>query len=431
MPESVGYVLTGYPRRSELFIASEIRRLERLGVRLRLYVLTPREEQDHHPVVDRIRARPVRLPAAAPMRGQPVLRWLRANAGPFLPSLRRTAMRHPWRLARASSAAAAQAVRAREGNRPRAAHVKDLLLAVGLADRILRDGDVVHLHAHFAHRTTTVTWLAAILCGLPFSFTGHAKDIYRGNLNPAGLLPRKLRAAEFAVTCTRANLDHLRALAPDATVHLMYHGLNADLSALLRDAPPRPAAAEGFTVIGVGTMVPKKGFDVLVQAVAQVRERGVDARLVIAGESGPEDPRIRALIDRLGLAPHVELAGPLSQVELLARYRSATVAALACRVVSDGDRDGIPNVLVEAMATGLPVVSTTVSGIPELITDGENGLLVAPDDPAAVADALLRLAKDPAERERLARAGADVVANRFDGDALATRMAALFAAVSR
>jgi glycosyltransferase involved in cell wall biosynthesis len=430
-PGTVGYVLTGYPRRSELFIASEIHRLEELGVPLRLYVLTPPEETEHHPVVDRIRARPVHLPGTEPMRGQPLLRWLRGNAGPYLPALRRVAARRPAGLLRATAAALAQAVRAREGRHPRTLHVKDLLLAVGLADRVLADGDVAHLHAHFAHRTTTVTWLAAMVCGRPFSFTGHAKDIYRGSLNPAGLLARKLRAAAFAVTCTRANLEHLLAVAPGAAVHLAYHGLNADFAGLLRTPAGRPAGPERFTVIAVGRLVRKKGFDVLVEAFALLRERGVDATLLIAGESGPEEPGVRALVAARGLQADVELAGPLSQEDLLARFRGASVAALACRVDTDGDRDGIPNVLVEAMAAGLAVVSTTVSGIPELVEDGVTGLLVPPEDPAALADALLRLAKDPAERDRLAAAGTALVADRFDGDALATSMAQRFAGVRR
>jgi glycosyltransferase involved in cell wall biosynthesis len=422
---AVGFVLTGWPRRSELFIASEIHRLEQLGVPLRLYVLTPPDEPDHHPVVDRIRARPHHLPATAKLGRGSVVAWLAGNAGPFLPALRRTALRHPVRLLRAAGAAGAQAVRARDGRRPRTIYVKDLLLAVGLADAVRRDGDVTALHAHFAHRTTTVTWLAAILCGLPFSFTGHAKDIYRGSLNPAGLLARKMRAARFVVTCTGANRDHLRAIAPDVPVELAYHGLNADFTALLARPAPPAVEPERFTVVGVGRLVPKKGFDVLVAAVAQLRDRGVDARLVIAGEDGDDTGHVRDLVAAHGLGADVEMTGPLTQDELLARYRSSSVFALACRVVADGDRDGIPNVLVEAMAAGLPVVSTAVSGIPELVRDGEDGLLVPPDDPAALADALLRLAKDPAERARLAAAGAATVAARFDGDRLARRMAAL------
>ena len=466
---SVGYVLKGYPRISELFIASEIWRLEQLGLRLRLFVLKPADETDHHPVVDRIEATPSYLPETTSLSGVGVRQWLRENFGSFRPALGRVARRHPLRMLRAAAAAAGQAVRARDGLRPRSIYLKEFLQAADVADRLLRARDVRHLHAHFAHGTTTVTWLASMLTKLPFSFTGHAKDIYRESLNPAGLLRRKMRAASFVVTCTGANQEHLRKVEPAADVHLVYHGLNADFAALLPTAPTAPTAqarpdpvpvgataavkadpvrvdpaeraweraAAGTTtlaadlditplrIVAVGRMVPKKGFDVLVEAVAELTARGVGLELVIAGEDGPDAATIRRLVaDRCPDA--VQFTGPLSQCELLSLYRGADVFALACRVDADGDRDGIPNVMVEAMAAGLPVVSTAVSGIPELVRDGENGLLVPPEDPGALASALLRLATDGSLRDRLAAAGRETVAERFDGDVLARRMAGLF-----
>jgi len=465
--DSVGYVLKGYPRISELFIASEIWRLEQLGLRMRLFVLKPADETEHHPVVDRIEATPSYLPETTSLSGVGVRQWLRENFGSFRPALVRVARRHPLRTLRAAAAAAGQAVRARDGLRPRSIYLKEFLQAADVADRLLRARDVRHLHAHFAHGTTTVTWLASMLTKLPFSFTGHAKDIYRESLNPAGLLRRKMRAASFVVTCTGANQEHLRKVEPAADVHLVYHGLNADFAALLPTAPVRPdptpagataavqaepvhaepvqaerawqraAAAAGtatlaadpditpLRVVAVGRMVPKKGFDVLVEAVADLTARGVELELVVAGEDGPDAATIRRLVaERCPDA--VQFTGPLSQCELLALYRGADVFALACRVDADGDRDGIPNVMVEAMAAGLPVVSTAVSGIPELVRDGENGLLVPPEDPGALASALLRLATDGSLRQRLAAAGRETVAERFDGDVLARRMAGLF-----
>jgi glycosyltransferase involved in cell wall biosynthesis len=483
-PETVGYVLKGYPRISELFIASEIWRLEQLGLRLRLFVLKPADEAEHHPVVDRIEATPSYLPETTSLSGVGAGQWLRDNFASFRPALGRVTRRHPVRMLRAAAAATGQAIRARDGLRPRSIYLKEFLQAADVADRLLRAGDVRHLHAHFAHGTTTVTWLASMLTKLPFSFTGHAKDIYRESLNPAGLLGRKMRAASFVVTCTGANQEHLRRVEPTADVHLVYHGLNADFAALLPTAPAAPTApvpvpaapepvpaaptapipvpaavrAEPVTVdavpaklardravgaagtatlaaepddvsplriVAVGRMVPKKGFDVLVEAVAELTARGLELELVIAGEDGPDAANVRRLVaERCPDA--VQFTGPLSQCELLALYRGADVFALACRVDADGDRDGIPNVMVEAMAAGLPVVSTAVSGIPELVRDGENGLLVPPEDPGALASALLRLATDVPLRDRLAAAGRETVAERFDGDVLARRMAGLF-----
>jgi glycosyltransferase involved in cell wall biosynthesis len=424
---SVVYVLKGYPRTSELFIASEIWRLEQQGVPLRLYVLKPSDETTHHPVVDKIKTAPGYLPATTKLSGVALLPWLLRNAGPFLPSLLRCARRQPLRFARTVRVVAAQSLRARKGWRPRSIYVKELLQACWIADDLAAAGDARWLHAHFAHGTTTVSWLVAQLLDLPFSFTGHAKDIYRESLNPAGLLARKMRAAEFVVTCTNANVSHLRQIAPDANVHLAYHGLNVDFAELLSAAPrsqPLPALPR-VRVVSVGRLVNKKGFDVLVEATALLRQRGLDLEVMVAGEDGDESDRIRRLVLERGLQDIVQIRGPLTQEQLLAECRNATMFALACRIDPDGDRDGIPNVLVEAMAAKLAVISTRVSGIPELVEDGVNGLLVPPEDAHALAEAVLRLAKDPALREQLAAAGEATVASRFDGDALAARMARL------
>jgi hypothetical protein len=226
MPDTVAYVLKGWPRISELFIASEIYRLEQAGLPLRLYVIKPPDESQTHPVVERITAPTEYLPATTSLSATTLVAWLRENLRPFLPALRRTARRRPAGLTRATALALAQSVRARKGRFawPRKLYVKELLQAVALADRLAGAPEVRHLHAHFAHGTTTVTWLCSAITGLPFSFTGHAKDIYSPSLNPAGLLRRKLLAARFAVTCTEANARHLKAIAPEAVVHRLYHG---------------------------------------------------------------------------------------------------------------------------------------------------------------------------------------------------------------
>jgi len=429
-PKRVVYVLKGYPRMSELFIASEIWRLEQRGVPLRIYVLKPADEPTHHPVVDKIATPPAYLPPTTPLSGVALLPWLVRNAGPFLPSVRRYARRHPLRLARTMAVVGAQSVRAHKGWKPRSIYVKELLQALWIAADLEAAGDARWLHAHFAHGTTTVSWLVAQLLDLPFSFTGHAKDIYRESLNPAGLLARKMRAAEFVVTCTGANVAHLRRIAPEADVHLAYHGLNADFAELLSSAPPRaePVEPAPVRVLSVGRLVRKKGFDVLVEASALLRRRGVDLEVLVAGEDGDEADQVRRLVRERGLEDVVRLCGPWSQEELLAQCRRATMFVLACRIDGDGDRDGIPNVLVEAMAAELPVVSTWVSGIPELVVDGVNGLLVPSEDPRALAEAMLRLIQFPDLRGRLAVAGQATVASTFDGDALAERMAGLLGA---
>jgi glycosyltransferase involved in cell wall biosynthesis len=428
-PASVGYVLMGFPRVSETFIASELLRVEQAGVPLRLFVVKPVEERERelrHPVVDAIRAQPEHLPDASSLT-KPLHRWRGADLAPFLPALKRVARRRPGGLARAVATATAQALRDRRSHfaGPRKIYVKELLQAIALADRLIDAPEVRHLHAHFAHGTTTITWHAARIAGLPFSFTGHARDIYAEHLNPKGWLRRKLLAARFVVTCTEANVRHLRAIAPEAQIHLVYHGLNADFARLLREPSDAPVRNGHLRVLAVGRHVAKKGFDVLVDACAVLRSQGIPFEAAIVGQPDKHSAAIAARIAEHRLQEHVALPGPMGQQQLLAEYRRASALCMPSRLLPD-DRDGIPNVLVEAMAAGTPVIASAVSGIPELVQHEVNGLLVAPEDPQALAHTLLRLHGDPALARTLARSGQATVAERFDGPTHASRLAELF-----
>src|SRR5262249_6527930 len=316
---------------------------------------------------------------------------------------------------------------------PRKVYVKEFLQAIAIADRLRGAPDIRHLHAHFCHGATTVTWLAASISGRTFSFTAHAKDIYTPSLNPAGLLARKLAAARFAVTCTEANRVYLEQYAGRTPVYRVYHGLNAEFAEIMAGEPARPqtgASDAVLRIVAVGRHVHKKGFDVLIDACANLAAQGVLLEATIIGESGDQTHALADRIARCGLADRVRLPRPLPRRALLGEYRRATVFCLPCRVSSDGDRDGIPNVLVEAMASGLPVVTTEVSGIPELVENDRNGLLVPPDDAVATAAALLRIFRDRALAERLAANGRAVVAERFDGDRLIGELATLFRRVA-
>jgi glycosyltransferase involved in cell wall biosynthesis len=428
---SVAYVLKAYPRLSEPYIHSEIHRLERLGLRLRLFSIKPPEPGEsgpRQPVVERIRARPVYLPPVESVSGVSALRWLVANIGPFRGPLVRTVGRRPGGLARGAGSAFAQAVRARPRwySPPRKLYLKEFLQAVALSDHLSGAPDVRHLHAHYAHGATTVAWLASRITGLPFSFTAHAKDVYSESLNPAGLLRRKLLAARFAVTCTGAGADHLRGVAPEARIHVVYHGLADDLQRVVGE-PARVPRNGRLRVLGVGRLVEKKGFDTFVDACAALRREGIPFEATIAGPDGPHGQFVRERIAGHGLEHEIRLPGPMSQRELLREYTRADVFCLPCRIVG-ADRDGIPNVLVEAMACGTPVLSTGISGIPELISPGVDGLLVAPDEPEALAAELRRLHEDPALGARLGSAARATVRRRFDGDRLARQLRDLFTA---
>jgi glycosyltransferase involved in cell wall biosynthesis len=424
---SIGYVLKGYPRLSELFIASEIRRLERIGLRLRLYVIKQPDEAVRHSIVSEIDAKPEYLPPAGSVSSMALGPWLAQNFGAFAPSLRRMLARAPQRVLQAAALAGVQAIRARRGLRPRKVYAKEWLQAVALADRLCDAPDVTHLHAHFCHGATTVTWLASVMTDLPFSFTAHAKDLYCPSLNPAGLLRRKIAAARFVVTCTEANRRYLQPLANGTPVHRVYHGLNAELARLLAGKTDvRGAGGAMLRVLGVGRLVRKKGFDVLVEALALLAARDVHWCAQIVGEDGEAAADLRQRIAERSIGHRIRLAGPLSQTALYDEYRRADILCLPCRVDEDGDRDGIPNVLIEAMACGVPTVTTPVSGIPEVIEDGVTGLIVPVDDAAATADAIERLRRDRALADRIATNAAALVRERFDGDRLAADLARLF-----
>jgi glycosyltransferase involved in cell wall biosynthesis len=415
--------MNGFPRLSETFIAHEIHQLEQAGLRLRLFVVKDEAEAQVHPVVGAIRAPLTYLPKATSLSGATLMDWLREN----LPAFRRAhwalAVRHPLRYARTLASAIALTWR----HWPRKVFIKEFLQAGEIAAALQRSGDVQHLHGHFCHGVATITWFASLLTGIPFSFTAHAKDIYQAELNPGDLLERKLGAARFVATCTCANASVLRArhARPDE-VHTIYHGLDTDYF-----SPALTGRRDVPLILAVGRLVEKKGFDQLIAACALLKRQGLHFGCFIVGEDGSARDALRAQIEQLGLADTVRLRGAVTQDQLREIYRGARVFALPCQIMEDGDRDGFPNVLAEAMAMGVPVVSTAISGIPEMIADGVHGLLVEPRDPRALADALARVLSDTALHARLARAGRERICERFDSRRTTLELRDLFVAQLR
>ncbi|HEY2962025.1 MAG TPA: glycosyltransferase family 4 protein [Pyrinomonadaceae bacterium] len=429
---AVAYILKGYPRLSETFITSEIYRLERLGLKLRLASIKRGDELRSSGILDRIQARPNYLPQTSSLSQTSLRRWLGLHLGDFLPAVHSVVRQRPWGFIRAAAAAFSQAVRARRSflSWPRKLYLKEFLQAVWIAQLILKADDVRHIHAHFCHGATTVAWLVSTITGLPFSFTAHAKDIYCDSLNPAGLLRRKLLAARFVVTCTDTNREHLLKIEPTATVRCIYHGLNAEFADLLVDEVNPAEKNSRLRALGVGRLVQKKGFDVLVEACAILKQRGIHFETIIVGEPGEHEAHLRKQIEAHGLERHVHLAGPLEQARLYVEYQTADIFCLPCRVLDNGDRDGLPNVLMEAMACGLPVITTPVCGIPEIIKDGQNGTLIPPNDAEALANAIQRISSDRMLARNLGRAGRLTVLERFDGDRTAVELASLFTAAT-
>ena len=385
----IGFVLKGYPRLSESFILREILMLEQLGLELHIFALRDPGEPTVHERVAQVRARVTYLPDR-------LLGAVGTVAGANAARLARAPQRYLTGLAEAL----ARSARERD-----AAPLKRFLQAAVLVERGLPGTSVTHLHAHFCNDPTTVAYFASRLSGIPYSFSAHAKDIYTQHPDQ---LAAKVAAARFVTTCTAANAAHLEIHANGGTPVLKcYHGVETDRY--------RPASRERNSVphlLSVGRLVPKKGFPVLLDALARLSDRGLAFRCTIGG-TGPLESTLREQVHRLRLDDRVEFRGAISEGALAVLYREVDLFALACEVESDGDRDGIPNVVVEAMASGLPVVSTDVSGLPECVDHGVTGLLVPERRPDVLADAIGLVLSDPEWARALGRAGRLKVEREF------------------
>ena len=384
-PRRIVIVLKGYPRLSETFIAQEIRGLEQAGFDLALVSLRHPTDRKRHPVHDEIRAPVMYLPEYLYQEPWRVLRglWFALRRPGFGRAFRRF-VADLW-------------------HDPTPNRIRRFGQAAVLARELPRGAD--WLHAHFIHTPASATAYAAILTGLPWSCSAHAKDIWTA---PDRDLAGKLAEMRWCVTCTASGRERLVALsAGHAPVHLSYHGLD-----LQRFGPPpdRPQAYGPVRIITVGRAVPKKGFDLLVEALGMLPP-DLDWRFTHAG--GGDVAGLKARAAALGIAGRITWAGAMDQPAVLALYRASDIFALPCRVTPDGDRDGLPNVLVEASSQRLACVSTTISGVPELIGNGVNGVMVPSEDAPALAVALETLIRDPGLRHRLGRAAEAKVRSRF------------------
>jgi glycosyltransferase involved in cell wall biosynthesis len=401
----IAVVLKGYPRLSETFIAQELLALERRGLDLAIWSLRRPTDGARHPMHGQIRAPAAYLPEYLHEEPRRVLRALAwAARQPRFPAL--------------------LVLFARDLLRDRSA---SRLRRLGQACVLARElpGDVAHLHVHFLHTPGSVARYAARLTGRGWSFSAHAKDIWT---TPDWELREKLADAAWGVTCTRDGLARLDALGPGRT-RLAYHGL--DLARFPAPPPPReprdgrdPGAP--LRLLCVARLVAKKGHDDLLDALARLPAH-LHWRLDLIGGGelrGALETRARGLGDR------VAFRGALAQPDVVAAMRAADLFVLPTKAASGGDRDGLPNVLMEAASQELPILATAFAGTPEFISDGEHGILVPPGDPGALAAALARLADGPALRRRLAQgararlgrdfsesAGIDLIAGRLAGSA--------------
>jgi glycosyltransferase involved in cell wall biosynthesis len=424
---AAAYILKGFPRLSESFISNEIRILEGMGLPLEIYAIKPGDDLGRAALSEIVA--PINyLPAMTPISGVRLDLWLLRNLRAYLGCCAALAFGAP----RAFFSTAGRAIglarthRDRSSGAWRKVFIKEFLQAAFIAARIRQRRRTRHLHGHFCHGAATVTQFVSELTGVPYSFTAHAKDIYEAKHNPGDLLQRKISRARFSVTCTEANRAHLLERGCDCGgLHTIYHGLD---TALFSPRSPQVGREGAPLILSVGRFVEKKGFLDLIEACAILRQRGVAFRCRIVGEEGDASAAMRALIACEELADCVILAPPAPQRALRDIYAEAAVFALPCRITASGDRDGIPNVLAEAMAMELPVVTTGVSGILELVSDGETGLVVRPGDPAALAAALEQLLLAPAARRaQLGRAARAVIVERFDSQKTTSALKLLLA----
>ena len=393
----IGYVLKMYPRFSETFVVTEILAREAAGEELVIFSLRPPTDARFHPELARVKAPVIQVERATSARSwwagwQDLGPELTAGLADALPQLQQVSH-------------------------------DDAGQAVALA-RLAREHGVVHLHAHFASVATTVARLAGRIADLPYSFTAHAKDIFHADVDPVDLAT-KFTEAHHAVTISDYNLDHLRRVLPTGAterLHLVRNGL--ELSRF-RCRTERPVSGS-VRLLNVGRLVEKKGLHLAIEAVARLRADGVDCTLDIAGD-GPVRPGLEDLVDALGVGEAVRFLGPRTQAEVIELMRRCDLFVAPFVIGSDGNADGLPTVLLEAMASGLPCVAGDVTAVGEVV-DERTGWLVPSDDVAALVEALREAVTSPAERRRRAIAAHARITTEYDA---ARQAAALRRLVAR
>jgi glycosyltransferase involved in cell wall biosynthesis len=399
-------ILKGYPRISETFISNEILLLEKLGFPIHLFSMRQPRENFTHASVSRIRADVDYLPETLL---RPLPRLIYHN---FL-----LAVQKPSVYARALKIAAQRFLRTRKS-----ATIKHLFQAGYLVHHLLPGRTITHLHAHFAHSPTSVAMFTSLLSGLPFSFTAHAKDIYTSDPRQ---LREKLALARFVITCTDYNRRHLSQLydgTPDSIFHV-YHGIDTGLFARNQETPQVPA--KPYRILTVARLIAKKGLPTVYRALKELHVRGIPFEHILIGD-GEDRQEVLSLIKDLDLDTHTRWLGAQPHEVVLDHYRQAHLFVLGCEVTASGDRDGIPNVLLESMAMGVPVVATAISAIPELVETEKTGLLVQPGHPRQLAEAMIRLLTNAALRTRVISAARQRVMQDFDNKVLIREIADIY-----
>ena len=384
------YVLKRFPQLSQTFVVRELVELERIGVQIGVDALAPIADGPVHDRVGEVAATVRYLPKRPKLGDAQVWRVHLAMA-----------VRRPTTWVRL-------ALRARRGDWRR-------FVQAGLvADRIRKEG-YEHVHAHFASAASEVARDAAALAGCRYSVTAHAKDIFHEQHAPN--LASRLNDARVVVTVSSFNERHLRSVVPDTAIVHIPNAVGVEACRV------QPASGP---ILCVARLVEKKGIDTLLRALALCVDTDPSIHAEVIG-GGDLLESLTDLRDELGLHDQVMFLGPQSFDEVDKAYQRCTMVVLPCRIDADGDRDGLPTVIVEAFARGVPVISTSIIGIPEVVRHNVTGLLVEPDDPMALASAMVRLLEDRELASALGRRGRDLVVSDFDPRRSAERLAEVFA----
>jgi colanic acid/amylovoran biosynthesis glycosyltransferase len=392
----IAYILLWFPEPTQTFILDEVNTMVGLGLDLTVYTLYGPRPASRIAGMASVQTTVYRLGVASAREVLRSLALLREDWGPEAPKFLRRVLVRRWR----SLETAGEALWA-------------ALAGVHVARRLRADG-INHIHAPWANGPATAAWVASHLTGIPFSFCGHAHDIYP----PDGALQEKLATASFVRTISHTNRRYLTDLAPEAASKIMHITYGAPLTA----SPRKPRdITPPYQLLALGRLVEKKGFPVLMAACRYLKEWGVDFRLTLAGD-GPERRHLLCLVQEYALGDQVDFLGHVPHNRVPELFRRADQFIMPCLVARRGDRDGLPNVILEALAFQVPVVATDVNGVNEAVIPGKTGWLVPQQEPRLLALAMREALSQPEEAQRRAKNGRELVRREFDSTNNYTRL---------
>ncbi|MCF8056251.1 MAG: glycosyltransferase family 4 protein [Desulfocapsa sp.] len=405
-PQILGYILKGYPRISETFISNEILLLEKLGFHIQLFPMRHPREPFCHDSVKQIRARVDYLPTELLLEFPRLL----------LPNIF-LAVKRPKLFQQGLGLAGRRFQRT-----GKLATFKHLLQAGYLCNHhLLNNPSISHLHGHFAHSPTSVTMFAALLSGKPFSFTAHAKDIYTSNPDQ---LREKIKLAKFVITCTEYNRRYLEKIAEgvDTPIHCIYHGIDLKL---FSPATDHTSCSPPYKLLTVARITEKKGLPTLYRALKILKDKDFPFTHTLIGD-GDDREKILQLIADLDLNDCCHWLGTRTHHEVLNQFENSDLFVLACEIADNGDRDGIPNVLVESLAMGVPALSTSVSAIPEILIQGKSGITVAPGETETMAVKIEELLLNKDLRATIIQGGLEHTSQHFNNHSLVAKLGGIF-----